>query len=143
RESCGQRPASNTPAAPTTALSTTAPQLTGADAADAPLGNGTALIMGTSGNPAPPQAYLDAIDALYLAPRGFGGSTQLLVTPEALYPFTGVESLPFDTSEARDEQILDAAILKRIAGGQGNAAHPVVVSGWSHSTDVAGVVMPQ
>jgi hypothetical protein len=111
--------------------------------ANSPLGDGIALIMGTSGNPAPPQAYLDAIDAAYLAPRGFAGTTQLLVTPEALYPFTGVASLPFNTSEAQDEQILDKAILGAIAGGKVNAANPVVVFGWSQSADVAGMVMPE
>lgn len=138
REILGQKPANTT-----RATSTPAPLIPGADKADSPLGDGTALIMGTSGNPAPPQAYLDAIDALYLAPRDFGGTAQLLSTPEALFPFTGVASLPFDTSEAQDEKILDTAILSQIAGGKVSAANPVVVFGWSQSADVAGMVMPQ
>jgi hypothetical protein len=118
-------------------------RLTSGDTADSPLGDGIALIMGTSGNPDPPQPYLDAIDQLYLAPRGFDGTTQLLITPEALYPFTGVKSLPFDTSEAQDQQILDAAVLNQIAGGQVNAENPIVVWGWSQSSDISGLAMPQ
>ncbi len=35
-------------------------QLTSTDTADSPLGDGVALIMGTSGNPMPPQIYADA-----------------------------------------------------------------------------------
>ncbi len=97
--------------------------------------------MGTSGNPAPPQAYLDAIDQLYLAPRGFTGTTHLLITPESLYPFTGVKSLPFDTSEDQDAQILYNSIMGQIAGGHVDAANPVVVFGWSQSADITGTVM--
>jgi hypothetical protein len=118
-------------------------QLTSADAADSPLGDGMALIMGTSGNPAPPQAYLDAIDQLYLQPRGFDGTTQLLITPESLYPFTGVKSLPFDTSEELDAQVLYNAIMNQIDGGHVDAENPVVVFGWSQSADITGPVMRQ
>jgi hypothetical protein len=119
-------------------------QLTGGDTADSPLGDGVALIMGTSGNPAPnPDTYLPAVDQIYLQPLGFGGTTQLLPTPEALSPFTGATSLPFDVSEAQDLQVLDAAILSQIAGGQVDATHPVVVWGWSQSSDIAGMTMAQ
>ena len=99
-------------------------RLAGVVDADSPLGDGTALILGTSGNPAPPRAIWMPVDALYLAPRGFDGTTQLLSTPEALFPFTGVTSLPFDTSEAQDEKILDTAILSQIAGGKVERRQP-------------------
>jgi hypothetical protein len=59
----------------------TAIRLTSVDTADSPLGDGTALIMGPSTLPIPPQTYLEAIDRLYLEPRGFTGTPQALFTP--------------------------------------------------------------
>jgi hypothetical protein len=118
-------------------------RLASGDTADSPLGDGVALIMGTSGNPMPPLIYADAIDQLYLAPRGFDGTTQVLYTPESLYPFTGVKSLPFDVSEDQDAQALYAAILNQIDGGHVDAANPVVVFGWSQSADITGPVMQE
>jgi hypothetical protein len=111
--------------------------------ADSPLGGGTALVLGTSGNPMPPEIYADAIDQLYFQPRGFTGTTEILYTPEGLYPATGVKSLPLDTSEAQDEHILEAAIQNQIAGGGVDAANPIVVFGWSQSADITGPVMHQ
>ena len=64
-------------------------RLTSGDTADSPLGDGTALIMGGSGLETPGQTYANAVDAEYLAPRDFTGTTQVLSTPEALYPFLG------------------------------------------------------
>ncbi|MGH3564337.1 MAG: PE-PPE domain-containing protein, partial [Mycobacterium sp.] len=55
-------------------------RLTSSDAADSALGDGTALIMGPSTLPIPPQGYLDAIDALYLQSRGFTDTPQALFT---------------------------------------------------------------
>jgi len=53
-------------------------------------GADTALIMGPSGFPIPPQSYMDAADDLYLVPNGYGAYTpQVLGTPEGLYPLTG------------------------------------------------------
>ena len=43
--------------------------LSGGDTADSPLGDGTALVMGPTGYPIPPQGYLDA------APNGIGACT--------------------------------------------------------------------
>src|SRR6202042_2604318 len=59
-------------------------RLTSGDTADSPLGDGTAFILGGSGLETPGQTYADAIDAEYLAPRDFTGTTQVLSTPEAL-----------------------------------------------------------
>ncbi|MBV8349405.1 MAG: hypothetical protein JOZ49_18350, partial [Mycolicibacterium sp.] len=54
-------------------------------------GADTALIMGPSGFPIPPQSYVDAADQLYLVPNGYSAYTpQVLATPEGLYPITGV-----------------------------------------------------
>jgi hypothetical protein len=101
------------------------------------------LIMGGSGIPIPPQTYLDAADTLYLEPRGFTGSPQALFTPEGFYPTTGVNSLTADASEAQGAQILDAAIHGQIAGGNVDAANPVVVFGYSQSSAISSPTMEQ
>ena len=47
----------------------------------------TALIIGPSEVPVPPQSYIDAADNLYLVPNGYGAYTpQGLTTPEQLWP---------------------------------------------------------
>jgi hypothetical protein len=118
-------------------------QLAGVDTADSPLGDGTALVMGGSTIPIPPQGYLDKVDELYLAPRDFTGTTQALFTPEGLYPITGVKSLPYDTSVAQGEQILDSTIQGQIATGHVDADNPVVVFGYSQSSGISSHVMSQ
>ncbi|MGH3564220.1 MAG: PE-PPE domain-containing protein [Mycobacterium sp.] len=117
-------------------------RLTG-DTADSPLGAGTAFVIGGSGTPVPSQSYVDAADTLYLAPRGFTGDAQSFFTPEGLYPLTGVKTLPFDTSEAQGQQMLETAILNQIAGGHVDAENPVVVWGWSQSSVISSLLMPQ
>jgi PE-PPE domain len=118
-------------------------QLTNVDTPDSPLGDGTALVMGGSTIPIPPQGYLDAVDDLYLQPRDFTGTVQGLFTPEGLYPLTGVHSLPLDTSVAQGQQILDSAIQGQIGSGGVDAANPVVVFGWSQSATISSLTMPQ
>jgi PE-PPE domain len=118
-------------------------QLTSGDAADSPLGDGTALVMGGSGIPIPPQSYVDAADTLYLQPRAFTGTPQALDTPEGFYPTTGVNSLTADASEAQGAQILDGAITGQIAGGNVDAANPVVVFGYSQSSALSTFTMQQ
>ena len=64
-------------------------------------GADTALILGGSGIPTPPQSYVDAAENLYLAPNGYGSYTpQALTTPEQFYPVTGINSLTPDASVA-------------------------------------------
>jgi hypothetical protein len=118
-------------------------RLTSGDTADSPLGDGTALIMGGSGLETPGQTYANAIDAEYLAPRDFTGTTQVLTTPEALYPFLGPFTETFDQSEAQGQQILETAILNQIATGDVDAVNPVVVSGWSQSAVISSLVQPE
>lgn len=77
---------------------------------------------------------MDAADTLYLQPRDFTGPPQALDTPEGFYPTTGVNSLTADTSEAQGAKILDGAITGQIAGGNVDAANPVVVFGYSQSS---------
>jgi hypothetical protein len=125
------------------AVQARAVRLASVDGADSPLGDGTALIMGGSTIPIPPPGYIDAADDLYLAPRGFTGTAEGIFTPEGLYPLSGVKSLPFDTSVAEGDKILTQTIEAQIAGGNVDAANPVVVFGWSQSATISGQVMSQ
>jgi hypothetical protein len=118
-------------------------KLTTGDTADSALGDGIALVIGGSGLPDPPPAYVDAVDKLYLEPLGFTGTAEPLDTPEGLYPATGVHSLLYDTSAAEGQQILDNAILGQIATGNVNADNPVVVFGLSQSSIIASNTMTE
>jgi len=128
---------------PSPGVQVRAVRLTSGDTADSPLGDGTAFILGGSGLETPGQTYANAIDAEYLAPRDFTGTTQILSTPEALYPFLGPFTETFDQSEAQGQQILDTAILNQIATGDVDAANPVVVSGWSQSSVISSLLQPE
>ncbi len=110
-------------------------------AGDAPLGDGTALIMGGSGIPIPPQSYVDLAERQYLLPHGFTGTAQGLFTPEGLYPITGVKSLPLDQSVDQGKDILVSTIQNRVAAGGVDAAHPIVALGYSQSSTVASAAM--
>jgi PE-PPE domain-containing protein len=118
-------------------------RLTSGDTADSPLGDGTALILGGSGLPTPGQPYADAVVADYLAPRDFTGTTQIVTTPEGLYPFLGPFGETFDASETTGQQNLDKAILDQIAGGHVDAANPVDVFGYSQSSVISSLLMPE
>jgi hypothetical protein len=129
--------------APMPAAQIRAVQLTSGDTADSPLGDGTALVLGGSGLPTPGQPYADVVDTDYLAPRDFTGTTQIVTTPEALYPFLGPFTETFDDSEAQGQQILDTAILNQIAAGNVDAANPVDVFGYSQSAVIGSLLMPE
>ena len=118
-------------------------QFTSGDGADSPLGDGTALVMGGSSIPIPPQSYVNAANTLYLQPRDFTGTPQALDTPEGFYPTTGVNSLTADASEAQGAQILNGAITGQIADGNVDAANPVVVFGYSQSSALSTMTMEQ
>lgn len=118
-------------------------QLASGDTVDYPLGDGTALVMGGSSIPIPPQSYVNAADTLYLQPRDFTGTPQALDTPEGFYPTTGVNSLTADASEAQGAKILDDAITGQIASGRVDAANPVVVFGYSQSAAMSTFTMEQ
>src|SRR6185295_19619091 len=96
-------------------------------------GADTALILGGTGLPVPPQSYVDAVEQLYPVPNGYGAYTPqaLLITPEQAYPITGVNSPSVDTSVAQGVTILDNAINQQIAAG-----NRVVVFGYSQGAGV-------
>src|SRR5271167_2710752 len=117
-------------------------QLTDVDTADSPLGDGTALLFGPTLVPTPPSQYLDAADTLYLQQLGFTGTTQSSYTPEgssALDPNT----LPYGTSLGQDQSIMVSDIESQIAGGGVSPENPVVVFGYSQSSEAASLIMPQ
>jgi hypothetical protein len=118
-------------------------QLVDVDTADSPLGDGTALVFGPSGVPDPPEQYVDAAEQLYLQPDGFTGTGQSSYIPDQLYPLTGPNSLEVVTSLAQDQQDMLADIENQIAGGGVSPENPVVVFGYSQSSDAASLIMSQ
>jgi PE-PPE domain len=114
-----------------------------ADTADSPLGDGTALIFGPSGVPEPPPQYVDAAEQLYLQPLGFTGSGQSSYIPDQFYPFTGPNSEVPVTSLGQDQSIMVSDIENQIAAGGVSPENPVVVFGWSQSSDAASQTMSQ
>jgi hypothetical protein len=118
-------------------------QLIDVDTPDSPLGDGTALIFGPSGIPIPPPQYVDAADTLYLQQLGFTGTTQVAFEPNQAYPLTGAKSEGIDTSLAQDQQIMVSDIEGQIAAGGVSPENPVVVFGYSQSTDAASLTMSQ
>jgi hypothetical protein len=93
----------------------------------------TALILGGTGLPTPPQSYVDAVESLYLVPNGYGGYTpQVVTTPEQAYPITGANSLTAANSADQGATILTNAVNQQIAAG-----NKVVVVGYSQGASVA------
>jgi hypothetical protein len=117
-------------------------QLIDVDTAESPLGGGTALVYGGSLLPTPPEQYVDAADTLYLQQLGFTGTAQSSYTPEgssALDPST----LGYGTSVGQDEQIMVSDIESQIAGGGVSPENPVVVFGYSQSSEASSLLMSQ
>lgn len=118
-------------------------RLTGIDAAGAPLGAGTALMIGASFVPTPSRGWMNAFDALYLSPAGFTGTMRPVTTPESLYPFTLPFSETFDRSVAQGTQDVLTAVQERLAAGGVDAADPIVITGWSQGSTVDSAVLAQ
>lgn len=91
------------------------------------LGGGDALIMGGTGIPQPPEAYLDAVNTLFLAPHGFTGNLVSQWGPENVSP----------TSSAVGLQELQNSIAERLNAGTVTADNPIVVFGYSQSGGIA------
>lgn len=94
------------------------------------------LVMGGSGDPTPGTAYVDAVNALYIAPN-FPDTTYPgvlaggLYTPELVFP-----AYPLDTSVAEGVTILNNNIDANIAAGDVST-----VFGYSQSTAIASLEM--
>jgi PE-PPE domain len=106
------------------------------------------LVMGGSGEPIPGTEYVDEANALYIEPN-FPGTTYPgalangLATPEGLYPLTGVNSLPLDTSVSEGVTILNNSIQANLAAGDvstvfGNSQSAVISSLEMEALDPSG-----
>lgn len=93
------------------------------------------LIMGGSGNPLPPNKFVQGV-LNYISPQFGGTGPQVLYTPEQLYPLTGAKSLPLNTSVTEGVAMLHEAIMGEI--GRGNS---VVAVGYSQSAILASMEM--
>jgi hypothetical protein len=112
------------------------------DTADSPLGDGTALLFGPTLVPTPPEQYVDAADALYLQQLGFTGTAVSSYTPEgssALDP----NSPPYGASLGQDQSIMVSDIESQITDGGVSPENPVVVFGYSQSSEAASLLMQQ
>ena len=102
-------------------------------------GTTVGLVMGGSGQPIPPPSSVTA--ALNYFNQNFSvlpSNAHALVTPEGLYPLTGVKSLTLDVSVAQGVQILDSAIKNTLAA---NPSGSVAVFGISQSAVIASLEM--
>lgn len=104
-------------------------------------------IMGGSGLPIPPPAYLEALTDRFLDPSTpkFAGQptfpvdvTNPLFTPEGLYPLTGVKTLELDPSLQQGVSILNQKITDETAAGNN-----LVVLGYSQSGIINALEMKQ
>jgi hypothetical protein len=98
----------------------------------------TALIMGPSGVPIPSPTYIQNVFDLYISPSYPGSVPFQLVTPEGLYPITGVKSLPLNVSVQQGLVILGTAIAEQIA-----ATNTATVFGYSQSAIISSLIMSQ
>lgn len=110
---------------------------------DPPVAN--ILIMTGSGTANPPPSYVSSVMATYL--KSFtlpaGVNPIPVTTPEGLYPFTGVKDLTLDISLARGVTALNNAITQVIPNPVTYAGDPVAILGYSQSSIIASLAMPQ
>ncbi|HEU4360447.1 MAG TPA: PE-PPE domain-containing protein [Mycobacterium sp.] len=100
-------------------------------------GEDVGLVVGGSGTPIPPPSYVDPANELYIQRILPGATPQGVFTPEGLSPiYTGVKSLPLDTSVAQGTTMLDSYVTDSV-----NAGNTVAVFGESQSSTIAGFVM--
>jgi hypothetical protein len=98
----------------------------------------TALVMGPSGVPDPSSTYITNVNNLYIQPNSPGAVTQVVFTPEGLYPITGVKSLPLNTSVVQGLEMLG-----QTAGPLFTAGDPVTIFGYSQSAIISSLYMKQ
>ena len=94
----------------------------------------TALVMGPSGVPDPSSTYVTDVNNLYIQPNSPGAVTQVVFTPEGLYPITGVKSLPLNTSVTQGLEM-----LSQTAGPLLSVGTPVTIFGYSQSAIISSL----
>lgn len=97
-----------------------------------------AIIMGPSGFPLPPPLYVQAALESYVHQFFPGAVPFPLTTPEGLYPITGINTLPLDSSVKIGVATLNNAIMQQIAAG-----NHVSVFGFSQSSLLSSIAMSQ
>jgi hypothetical protein len=98
------------------------------------LGDGVALILGPGGSPTVPDAYMTAVDQLYLEPLGFTGTTV---------------AVPHDYADLFNSRIdletaaLFSAVNEQMATHVFTSADPLVIMGYSESAAAATLAMQE
>jgi len=90
--------------------------------------------MGPSGVPDPSSTYVTDVNNLYIQPNSPGAVTQVVFTPEGLYPITGVKSLPLNTSVTQGLEM-----LSQTAGPLLSVGTPVTIFGYSQSAIISSL----
>ena len=102
------------------------------------------LVVGGTGTPIPQESvkfpnYVEQANDLFIQRILPGAVSQGVFTPEGGSPiYTGVKSLPFDTSFAQGAAMLKIDIENSVAAG-----NTVAVYGESQSSTISGMVMPE
>jgi hypothetical protein len=98
---------------------------------------GIADIMAGSGTPIPSEDYVTHVFDVFVQPLYPGYTPEPVFYPAGNYAlYTGVKSLPLDTSEAQGTTILTNTITQQVDEG-----FDVVMKGQSQSSTVAGMTM--
>ncbi|MGB9306779.1 MAG: PE-PPE domain-containing protein [Mycobacterium sp.] len=116
------------------AVSPASPMQTGLSAAAADV----AIVMGPSGFPVPAPLYVMAAMEQYIQPFFPGALPLSLTTPEGLFPITGINTLPLDSSVKIGVTTLNNAVMQQIAAG-----NHVDVFGYSQSSLISSIAMSQ
>lgn len=106
---------------------------------DIRLVDNVADIIAGSGTPIPSEEYVTHVFDVFLQSQFPNYTPEPVFYPAGNYAlYTGVKSLPLDTSEAQGAQILDYDITQQVAAGS-----DVVVKTQSQSSTIAGMVMSE
>ncbi len=98
-----------------------------------------AYIIGGSGTPIPSPSDVATNFDLYVEPLFPNFTPEPLYTPEGNYAlYTGVNSLPLDTSEAQGVTILNNTVMSEVDSG-----NDLVIKGVSQSATISGMTMPE
>src|SRR3954451_6608805 len=97
----------------------------------------TVVYIGPTGVPIPPPQYATVANNLYV--RAMGSISNILYTPEELYPITGVRSLTLNQSVSEGLTILGNYVQSQLAI-PGNS---LTVFGYSQSAIIASLYMQQ
>jgi PE-PPE domain/PE family len=97
----------------------------------------TTLVLGASGLPIPPPAYIAGIPPKYIDPFFGAGTNVGVFTPEGLYPLIGIKDLTLDVSVARGLTILNNSIQTAIQNG----STQINIFGYSQSAAIVSQEM--